>query len=347
LALSGGGSRAIAFHLGCLRALDKLGLLDQITILSIVSGGSVIGAYFHAHRGDFSSFEMKIRDVLAEGLVSRMILKLFTPLGLRLFGAIALIGPLALATLIVRFFFAALGRLTPRSLARHFERLEIRSPLHRFTSRTSLLEAVLDDLLFKGTSLKDLPAQPHLVLNATELRTGSAFRFGTIESGSWRWGRLHRNDVSVAHAVAASAAYPLFLPAFDESLMFEKEGTIKLGRVLLTDGGLYDNLGLGCLWPDRSPDISLNVVAVDTIICCSAGYGLRQEPPSQFLFARMLSVVSTLFDRAQNAAMRSVPDRSRVSSSLIWGSGTAGCPIHLWTWYGAKKRIHTLRTSVR
>jgi NTE family protein len=158
---------------------------------------------------------------------------------------------------------------------------------------------------------------------------------------------LHRNDVSVAHAVAASAAYPLFLPAFDESLMFEKEGTIKLGRVLLTDGGLYDNLGLGCLWPDRSPDISLNVVAVDTIICCSAGYGLRQEPPSQFLFARMLSVVSTLFDRAQNAAMRSVPDRSRVSSSLIWGSGTAGCPIHLWTWYGAKKRIHTLRTSVR
>jgi NTE family protein len=109
------------------------------------------------------------------------------------------------------------------------------------------------------------------------LRTGSAFRFGTLESGSWRWGKL-RNDVSVAHAVAASAAYPLFLPAFDETYTFEKDGKLKNSRVVLTDGGIYDNLGLGCLWPDRSPDISLNVDPIDTIICCSAGYGLRQAP---------------------------------------------------------------------
>lgn len=43
LALSGGGSRAMAFHLGCLRALNQLGLLDRIDVLSTVSGGSVIG----------------------------------------------------------------------------------------------------------------------------------------------------------------------------------------------------------------------------------------------------------------------------------------------------------------
>ena len=108
--------------------------------------------------------------------------------------------------------------------------------------------------------------------------------------------------MSVAHAVAASAAYPLFLPAFDETLTFEKDGALKTNRVILTDGGIYDNLGLGCLWPDRSPDVSLNVIPVDTIICCSAGYGLRQDPPSQFMFARMLSVFSTIFDRAQNAS---------------------------------------------
>jgi NTE family protein len=94
------------------------------------------------------------------------------------------------------------------------------------------------------------------------------------------------------------AAYPLFLPAFDETLTFEKDGALKNNRVILTDGGIYDNLGLGCLWPDRSPDVSLNVIPVDTIICCSAGYGLRQDPPSQFFFARMLSVFSTIFDRA-------------------------------------------------
>lgn len=46
LALSGGGSRAMAFHLGCLRALDDVGILDQIRVLSTISGGSVIGAYY-------------------------------------------------------------------------------------------------------------------------------------------------------------------------------------------------------------------------------------------------------------------------------------------------------------
>jgi NTE family protein len=201
--------------------------------------------------------------------------------------------------------------MTPRSLAAHFERIDLRSPLHRFASRTSLLEAALDELLFKHASLTDLPAQPHLVINATELRTGSAFRFGTKESGSWRWGKLHDNKVSVAHAVAASAAYPLFLPAFDETLIFEKDGALQSNRVVLCDGGIYDNLGLGCLWPDRSRDVSLNVIPVDTIISCSAGYGLRQDPPSQFLFARMFSVFSTIFDRAQNASINRLHEAQR------------------------------------
>jgi NTE family protein len=132
-----------------------------------------------------------------------------------------------------------------------------------------------------------------------------------MESGSWRWGKLHRNDVTVAHAVAASAAYPLFLPAFDETLTFEKDDALKDERVILTDGGIYDNLGLGCLWPDRSPDVSLNVVPIDTIICCSAGYGLRRDPPNQFVFARMLSVFSTIFDRAQNSSIHRLHEEKR------------------------------------
>ena len=115
----------------------------------------------------------------------------------------------------------------------------------------------------------------------------------------------------MAHAVAASAAYPLFLPAFDETLTFDKNGQLSDQRVVLTDGGVYDNLGLGCLWPNRSEAVSLNVIPVDTIICCSAGYGLRQEPPSQFLFARMLSVFSAVFDRAQNAAIHRLHEAKR------------------------------------
>jgi NTE family protein len=222
-----------------------------------------------------------------------------------------LVGTVGIVVTLIRWLLKAASLVTPRSLAMQFERFDIRSPLHRFASRTTLLEAVLDDLLFEGAALNDLPAAPHLVINATELRTGSAFRFGTIESGSWRWGKLHRNDVKVAHAVAASAAYPLFLPAFDETLTFEKGGELKPSRVILTDGGVYDNLGLGCLWPDRSPDVSLNVVPVGEIICCSAGYGLRKDPPGQFIVARMLSVFSTIFDRAQNAAIHRLHEAQR------------------------------------
>ncbi len=315
LALSGGGSRAIAFHLGCLRALNRLGLLDRVVILSTVSGGSVIGVYFHAHfhgeGGDFPSFEAKIRALLAQGLAAPMCRKLFSVTGIKVVAAFIAVGLVALGVTLIKMLVKMARWATPRALAAHFERFENRSPLHRFASRTTLLEAALDDLLFKGASLTDLPAQPHLIINATELRTGSAFRFGTLESGSWRWGKLHSNDASVAHAVAASAAYPLFLPAFDETLTFEKDGALKNSRVILTDGGIYDNLGLGCLWPDRSPDVSLNVIPVDTIICCSAGYGLRQDSPGQFLLARMYSAFSAVSDRAQNAAMHRLHEAQR------------------------------------
>ncbi|ESX62616.1 hypothetical protein X760_05910 [Mesorhizobium sp. LSHC422A00] len=303
LALSGGGSRAIAFHLGCLRALNRLGLLNQVVVLSTVSGGSVIGAYYQANQGDFRAFEADIRQVLAQGLAKKMIRKLFSPLGLKVVASAIFIGFVALCFFIARALIGLVRLLAPRFLTKHFEAFTLTTPLHRFASRTTLLEAALDDLLFKKASLRDLSTKPNLVINSTELRTGSAFRFGTKESGSWRWGRLQGNKVTVAHAVTASAAYPLFLPAFDESHEFERDGNSQTARVILTDGGVYDNLGLGCLWPDRSPNVSLNVFPVDTIICCSAGYGLRQDPPSQFLFARMLSVFSATFDRAQNAAM--------------------------------------------
>lgn len=43
---------------------------------------------------------------------------------------------------------------------------------------------------------------------------------------------------------------------------------------------------------------------VDTIICCRAGYGLRHDPPSQFMIARLKSAIACIHDRAQNAAMK-------------------------------------------
>ena len=44
LCLSGGGYRAAAFHLGALRALDELQLLNRLRCLSTISGGTIVGA---------------------------------------------------------------------------------------------------------------------------------------------------------------------------------------------------------------------------------------------------------------------------------------------------------------
>src|SRR5579862_2581173 len=44
LALSGGGFRATLFHLGALRRLDELGVLDKLDAISSVSGGSIASA---------------------------------------------------------------------------------------------------------------------------------------------------------------------------------------------------------------------------------------------------------------------------------------------------------------
>ena len=43
LSLSGGGVRAVGFHLGTMSMLSRLGLLEKVEIISSVSGGSMPG----------------------------------------------------------------------------------------------------------------------------------------------------------------------------------------------------------------------------------------------------------------------------------------------------------------
>lgn len=177
LALSGGGSRAIAFHLGCLRALHRLGILEDISALSCVSGGSVIGAFLITHDGDFPSFEERIRTLLSKGLARAMVIRLFSFHGAKILFAFFLT---AVSALIVSFIRALGKAISILPFVGQFGQplRDIRSPLRRFASRTTLLELVLDEKLFKGCRLTDLPSHPNLIINATELRTGSSFRFG-------------------------------------------------------------------------------------------------------------------------------------------------------------------------
>ena len=86
--------------------------------------------------------------------------------------------------------------LTLRLLAGHFERVDIRSPLHRFASRTALLEAVPDDLLFNGASLSDLPADLHHVRRRGTLKIPRRAALGRITAArSGQHDRIWRSNL--------------------------------------------------------------------------------------------------------------------------------------------------------
>jgi predicted acylesterase/phospholipase RssA len=74
LALSGGGFRASFFHLGVLARLAELGLLRRIEVLSMVSGGSIVGALYYIHVKNLleSKADAEIGDDDYVRLVERM-----------------------------------------------------------------------------------------------------------------------------------------------------------------------------------------------------------------------------------------------------------------------------------
>ncbi|WP_035564428.1 patatin-like phospholipase family protein [Hymenobacter sp. IS2118] len=74
LALSGGGYRAAAFHLGTLRKLHELGRLAEVDVLSTISGGSITGAAYCLYEGPFESFYDRMQAALGRCNVIRRVL---------------------------------------------------------------------------------------------------------------------------------------------------------------------------------------------------------------------------------------------------------------------------------
>ena len=254
LALSGGGSRAMAFHLGCLKALNDIELLKKIGVISTISGGSVIGAYYaYTPKKSFEEFELDMRRFLREGFHRRIFLELTKPSNL--FPCIG--------SSLIAYACGAVALLNKRQLKPQ-----------RYPSRTDIFHKVLRRDVFHELTMRS-PRRNNIevVIGACELRTGSAFRFGNDKSGSWRQGEMVMSDIDVAFAVAASAAYPILLPALDRTFKFHKDNQEQERRVLLTDGGVYDNLGIKVLEPKRDSSVSLHAFPCDYLISCNAGHG--------------------------------------------------------------------------
>lgn len=265
LALSGGGLRAAAFHLGCMRALHDRGLLNDVRLISGVSGGSLIAAMWAYEDDSFADFDERVSELLSRGLASRI--------------ARRWIGPKRLARAAITTATAGVASAPNAWMGRGGNR-------PRSTSSLTALEESLTEF-FGETRLSDVArADLNVVINACDLRTGSAFRFGNAESGTWRYGVIKGNDVPVARAVACSAAYPLVFPAHDSIETLERrDGSEHQRRLILTDGGIFDNLGTSALLPDRSATFSTNVHApLGWVIACDAGRGMSHGTARPYWF---------------------------------------------------------------
>lgn len=305
LALSGGGSRAMAFHLGCLRALHDLGILQRVSTMSAVSGGSVVAGIYCSHPGDFAAFDRRVREVLSEGFLRPAVrTALTTDEGLRAIGTRLLLAVDRTAAFVVRRVLAAVRtRPTWRWLST--------SPVLRASSRTTILRRTFSKV-FAGAKLTDLRSdRPRLVIVACELRAKAAFYFTSERLHCWRYGSSSSEGVELADAVAASAAYPAALPAIESNMSFEKKGRAERHRVTLTDGGVYDNLGLAPFWPGRDPTISLETGSHERIIACRAGYALDVADPASTMLSRMNAAFESVFARAQNLATTRLYDLLR------------------------------------
>ena len=119
------------------------------------------------------------------------------------------------------------------------------------------VEEAYDRHLFQGATLQDIPDAPRFTFMATNLQTGSGWRFAKAYAADHRVGRIDRPRFRLACVVAASSAFPPFLSPVRLSFRGHRV-TLMPGADLhrapftesavLTDGGVYDNLGLERVW---------------------------------------------------------------------------------------------------
>lgn len=220
LALSGGGIRAMVFHLGVLRCLAENGLLESVTRVSTVSGGSLlIGLALKECEMSWPSspaFVSTVYPHLREKLCRR---------SLQWGAARQLLNPLRLRFLV---------------------------------SRANLLSLALTEEWGIDCKLSDLPQHPEWSINGTTAENGKRFRFKRHNFGDYELGYASSLEFPLADALAVSAAFPGgFGPLRIDALRYDwrkrewdapagSEQGVDVGyRYLhLYDGGLYDNLGL-------------------------------------------------------------------------------------------------------
>ena len=151
--------------------------------------------------------------------------------------------------------------------------------------------------LFGAATLQDLPADdegPRFVINATNVQSGVLWRFSRPFMGDYLVGLIRNPKARLADAVAASSAFPPVLsPAVLEvdPAAFTPDPQCPLQRdpfnhrVVLSDGGVYDNMGIETSWKRYR-----------TVLVSDAGGKLESEPSPKEDWARHAVRVASIVD---------------------------------------------------
>jgi NTE family protein len=289
LCLSGGGYRAMVFHIGGLWRLNELGLLGTLRRVSSVSGGSITAAVL--------GMNWKALGVTAT--------KPSTPTETFNQYVVNPLRQLASATIDEGAIFG--GIFLPGTIADH-------------------VADKYDKLLFQGRTLQDLPSDdegPRFVINATNVQSGVLMRFSKPYMRDFRVGQVLNPKLPLARAVGASSAFPPILsPAGIDAekygLQFEPtDGTEDLHfppyttMLVLSDGGVYDNLGLETVWKRYK-----------TILVSDGGGHYKPEPEPNHDWARHAYRVLDLID-SQVRALRTRDLisllQSHIRTGAYWG----------------------------
>lgn len=297
LALSGGGHRAAAFHLGVLKYLARRNMLERIDVISSTSGGSILAAQLFHHLGQYN-------NTAAETLDS---------------------APLAWPSSQV-FLDSALAQaealIINQSLEQHF----IRRMFHpknwfKVGHRANLMADVIAQYWAVDAVMHDLPAKPDWVINGTTNVTGSRWfvQHSNTECtmGSDDIGTADAANYPISDAVALSAAYPGVIGPYrlnsqeyswrsdvdsdkNQRLMRSEKG------LYLSDGGLYDNLGLEPLF--NLEQGCLAYPNADFLIVSDAGSHIKRQrlAPVWRPILRTLRLINVIGQQIRDLRLRSL-----------------------------------------
>lgn len=309
LALSGGGYRAAVYHLGTLKKLHQLKVLDKIDRFSTISGGSITGAAYCLHNGDFKEFENRMFTALTTKSVIRYILTSWKFVRLILFALMFLVPAI--------YFQFTLYAPYSIPIIILFIYLLIKYQFKLFPV-SEIIEKAYDKFFFSGAILSDLNDKPEIAIGATNLQTLRQFTFSKRKMEDSKYAYMQPpiyfdgTKFPVARAVIASSSVPFaFTPIVIAKEYYKDPSLYKTVYPRLVDGGVYDNQGAHKLTQENSS------YKCDVVIVSDAGDKLPFDKSYNNTFTLLLRTVDTFMARIKHFQMiQNIYSKSEISVSF-------------------------------